>query len=61
MRLTFRDKLIIETLKNQDFCFYKDIEKSFFPSKYSAYKRLKELKENRFIVIEPFQFFLFKK
>ena len=30
MVLTERDELIIETLKDQDFCFYKDIEKKFF-------------------------------
>lgn len=53
MILTKRDKLIIETLKGQDFCFYKDIEKSFFPSKYSAYNRLNDLEKHGLIAIRP--------
>ena len=53
MKLTVRDNLIIETLKNQDFCFYKDIEDHFFSSKYSAYKRLNELQKNHYIFIKP--------
>ena len=61
MVLTIRDKLIIETLKNQDFCFYKDIENDFFSSKYSAYKRLNELKKHGYILIEPFKFLYLQK
>ena len=61
MNLTLRDKLIIETLKNQDFCFYKDIEKSFFSSKYSAYNRLKDLKKQGYIAIEPFNLLYLQK
>ena len=61
MKITERDKLIIETLENQDFCFYKDIEKNFFSSKHSAYKRLNELQRNNHIVIEPLHFFCLKK
>ena len=53
MILTKRDERIIETLKEQDFCFYKDIEKSFFPSKYSAYKRLNNLEKHGYISIKP--------
>ena len=61
MILTLRDKLIIETIKSQDFCFYKDIEKSFFSSKYSAYNRLKDLKKQGYIAIEPFNLLYLQK
>ena len=54
MELTKRDILIIETLKNQDFCLYKDIENNFFSSKYSAYNRLNELRKNNYILIKSF-------
>ena len=57
MRLTLRDKLIFETLKNQEFCFYKDICKSFFPSKSSASQSLKRLVKSGHIVIEPVEKF----
>ena len=52
MRLTLRDKLIIETLRNQEFCLYKDIKNKFFSSKTSASNRLNKLKEGGFLVIE---------
>ena len=52
MRLTLRDKLIIETLRCQDFCFYKDIKNNFFSSKTSASNRLNKLKEGGYLVIE---------
>lgn len=61
MVLTVRDTLIIETLKNQDFCFYKDIENHFFSSKYSAYKRLNELQKNNYILIKPLQHLYLEK
>ena len=61
MVLTKRDELIIETLKEQDFCFYKDIEKSFFASKYSAYKRLNDLEKNGYISIKPFKLLYLEK
>lgn len=53
MRLTERDRLIIETLGNQDFCFYKDIQKKFFSSEFSASHRLNCLKKHGYIFIEP--------
>ena len=45
MRLTPRDRLIIEVLKEQDFCFYSDIKKKFFSSDCSASHRLTCLKK----------------
>lgn len=53
MRLTKRDSLIIDELKKQDFCFYKDISKKFFSSDVSASKRLKKLKDRGWIIVEP--------
>lgn len=53
MRLTLRDKLIIETVRSQEFCFYKDICKSFFPSKSSASQSLKRLVDSGYITLEP--------
>ena len=61
MRLTVRDNLIIETLKNQDFCFYKDIERHFFSSPYSAYKRLNELHKGNYILIKTLKHLYLKK
>ena len=58
--LTNRDKLIIDTLKQQDFCFYKDIQKRFFSSDFSASHRLNYLKKKGYILIEPFSTFSFK-
>ena len=58
--LTNRDKLIIDILKNQDFCFYKDIQKRFFSSDFSASHRLNYLKKKGYILIEPFSTFSFK-
>ena len=57
VRLNLRDKLIIETLRNQDFCFYKDICKSFFPSKSSASQSLKRLVDSGHIILEPVERF----
>ena len=57
MRLTIRDKLIIETVRNNDFCFYKDICKSFFPSKSSASQSLKRLVNSGHILLEPIEKF----
>ena len=53
MRLTSRDKLIIEVLQHQEFCFYKDICKNFFPSKSSASQSLKRLMKSGHIILEP--------
>ena len=61
MRITGRDKLIIETLRNQDFCFYSDIKNNFFPSDFSASHRLTCLKEHGYIFIESFSPVDFKK
>ena len=60
MTLTKRDKLIIETLKRQDFCFYKDIQRRFFCSAFSASRRLNYLKQHGYILIEPFSALNFK-
>ena len=57
MRLTERDKLIIETLRDQEFCFYKDICKRFFPSKSSASQSLKRLIDSGHIILEPIEKF----
>ena len=61
MVLTQRDKLIIETLKEQDFCFYSDIKNKFFSSDFSASHRLTSLKENGYIFIESLSSADFKK
>lgn len=52
MRLTTRDKLIIDLLQNQEFCFYKDICQKFFPSKSSASQSLKRLVQSGHIVVD---------
>ncbi|MDE0092371.1 MAG: hypothetical protein OXN83_03685 [Oligoflexia bacterium] len=57
MRLTKRDKLIISALKNQEFCFYKDITNKFFPSKSSASQSLKRLVSAQYIAFEPLEKF----
>ena len=61
MRLTERDKLIIDILQNQDFCFYKDIKKRFFSSDSSACNRLSKLKKQGHILIEPLSSLKLKK
>ena len=50
--ITERDKLIIDFLQGQDFCFYKDITKRFFPSEVAACNRLKKLSNKGWITIE---------
>ena len=61
MILTERDKQIIAILQQQDFCFYRDITKTFFSSDTSASIRLKKLKEQGWITIEPIFSPKFKK
>lgn len=61
MKLTTRDKLIIDLLQNQDFCFYRDIKKKFFSSDSSACNRLSKLKTQGYILIEPLQSFNLKR
>lgn len=56
MRLTTRDKLIIDLLQKQDFCFYTDIKRNFFSSHSSACNRLSKLKKHGYILIEPLNF-----
>ncbi|MCY4512803.1 MAG: hypothetical protein OXB86_03860 [Bdellovibrionales bacterium] len=56
VRLTGRDKLIIDLLQKQDFCFYSDIKKKFFSSDASACNRLSKLKKKGYIKIEPLDF-----
>ena len=53
MELRKRDKLVIEALINQDYCFYKDISKKFYPSLSSASHGLKRLIEGGYISVEP--------
>ena len=55
MILTERDNLIISLLQQQGFCFYKGIEKNFFPSSAAASLRLKKLKQKGLISIESIQ------
>ena len=53
MELRKRDKLVIEALSNQDYCFYKDICRKFYPSVSSASHGLKRLIKGGYISIEP--------
>ena len=55
MELRKRDKLVIEALINQDYCFYKDISKKFFPSPSCASQSLKRLIQKGYISIEPIE------
>ena len=61
MILTGRDKLIIDLLQKQDFCFYRDIKNTFFSSETSASLRLKKLQEQGWITIEPIHSPRFRK
>ena len=61
VRLTRRDKLIIDLLQKQDFCFYSDIKKKFFSSDASACNRLSKLKNQGHILIEPVDFHVLKR
>ena len=61
MKLTERDRRIIDILRNQDFCFYSDIKNKFFPSNFSACHRLTCLKDNDYIFIESLSSLNFKK
>ena len=54
MRLSKRDKQIINFIRKQDFCFYKDIV-SFFPSYSTASRRLNKLSNYGYLVIEGIQ------
>ena len=53
MELRKRDKLVIETLINQDYCFYQDISRKFYPSLSSASHGLRRLIEGGYISVEP--------
>ena len=55
--ITRRDKQIFNLLEEQYFCLYKDITKKFFPSEVAACNRLKKLKDNGWITIEPIRSF----
>ncbi len=52
MRLSKRDKDILNCIRKQDFCFFKDIQKSFFPSYCTASRRLSELSKYGYLTIE---------
>ena len=53
MELRKRDKLVIEALINQDYCFYQDISRKFYPSRSCASQSLKRLIEGGYISVEP--------
>ena len=53
MELRKRDKLVIEALINQDYCFYQDISRKFYPSLSSASHGLKRLIQGGYISVEP--------
>ena len=53
MELRKRDKLIITALVNQDYCFYNDIARKFFPSSSSASHSLKRLVKAGYVCVEP--------
>lgn len=52
MKLNERDKAIMNHIRKQDFCFYKDILKEFFPSYASGSRRLNKLKKYGYLKIE---------
>ena len=52
MNLTIRDKNILNFIKNQDFCFYKDIQKKFFFSPSTTSRRLNKLSRYGVLNIE---------
>ena len=52
MKLSERDKAIMNHIRKQDFCFYKDILKMFFPSYASGSRRLNKLKRYGYLTIE---------
>ena len=52
MNLSERDKAIMNFIRKQDFCFYKDVLKEFFPSYASCSRRLNKLSEKGYLVIE---------
>lgn len=59
MRLRQRDKDIINQLRKQDFCFFKDMTR-FFPSYCTASRRLNELSKSGYLIIEDIQSKRFK-
>ena len=52
MNLSERDKAIMNFIRKQDFCFYKDVLKEFFPSYASCSRRLNKLSKKGYLVIE---------
>ena len=52
MKLNQRDKDIMNYIRKQDFCFYKDILKKFFPSYASGSRRLNKLQKNGYLRME---------
>ena len=52
MNLSQRDKDIMNYIRKQDFCFYKDILKKFFPSYASGSRRLNKLSNRGYLRIE---------
>ena len=51
VKLSERDKAIMNFIRRQDFCFYKDVVK-FFPSYSTASRRLNSLSKYGYLVIE---------
>ena len=55
MKLSERDKAVMNHIRKQDFCFYKDILTKFFPSYASGSRRLNQLKKSGYLTIENFK------
>ena len=60
MIISERDKAIMNFIRKQDFCFYKDVVK-FFPSYSTASRRLNELSKYGYLAIEDIQSKHFEK
>lgn len=60
MKLNGRDKIIMNQIRKQDFCFYKDIVKCF-PSYSIASRRLNKLSRYGYLIIESIHSKRFRK
>ena len=60
MIISERDKAIMNFIRKQDFCFYKDVVK-FFPSYSTASRRLNDLSKYGYLTIEDIQSKHFEK
>ena len=55
MKLSERDKAVMNHIRKQDFCFYKDVLTKFFPSYASGSRRLNQLSKSGYLTIEHFK------